>query len=629
MNFSNFQSSKQLSFSSVQSSLCVEYQTENALSPRLIASDEYINSIEDTFSVNLPSELKSKVPPVLKAFGFDTNATNSLDTSSVEKRYELASEISAWLLRNAEISTCQYPQNLGAWDDCIQKYIQSITLKLYRRPITSEELGQLKGIYNSSTNAIPGLIGEVQGYVDSLDSNFVLSGWARDTSWEDRIVDIHIYAAGANESLQFVTRVWTGNARPDVNAYFGIEGNHGWSVQVPAKYADGKSRTFYVFAIGKSANPQLSGSGKTMAGTAYSNKNLKTRPSIYASEGLTHVLTKILSSPQFLLNTTSYELNSPYHWAARIGTLARRSVPDAKLLELASKGQLGSQEAIKSEIARGIDEKTVRFVDSFFGQLQGYRDISSTQVNATLLQSLQSESQKVAKTLISKNMPLSKWLKPGFSVLNSTLSKHYEIPLLPGNAESSGWEITQTENRGGLLNQGSFALATSADNSRTEVIRRGRNVLATLLCEEIQTPSPELFNAIQDSIHHIDANLPVEKQLEVHRSTSESCYKCHSQMDPIGLGLQNLDYTGKWRSKYSNGHPINTAGNLLGTDFSGPEQLTDLIASDARFPKCFEKQVSYYASVVPGSCSGSEISENTGVKDIIVETLTKAVMAGQ
>jgi hypothetical protein len=35
----------------------------------------------------------------------------------------------------------------------------------------------------------------------------------------------------------------------------------------------------------------------------------------------------------------------------------------------------------------------------------------------------------------------------------------------------------------------------------------------------------------------------------MHRSKPE-CYGCHQKMDPLGLGLENYDPSGKWRETY-------------------------------------------------------------------------------
>jgi hypothetical protein len=52
-----------------------------------------------------------------------------------------------------------------------------------------------------------------------------------------------------------------------------------------------------------------------------------------------------------------------------------------------------------------------------------------------------------------------------------------------------------------------------------------------------------------------------------------SCASCHAQFDPLGLGLENFDATGRWRGTDA-GVPIDASGTFTdGTSFRGPAQL--------------------------------------------------------
>jgi len=68
-------------------------------------------------------------------------------------------------------------------------------------------------------------------------------------------------------------------------------------------------------------------------------------------------------------------------------------------------------------------------------------------------------------------------------------------------------------------------------------------------------------------------NLSTREKLNAHRN-NQICATCHRMMDPIGLGLENFDWIGRWRENESNGKAIDSSGQLpTGERFSGPVEL--------------------------------------------------------
>ena len=53
------------------------------------------------------------------------------------------------------------------------------------------------------------------------------------------------------------------------------------------------------------------------------------------------------------------------------------------------------------------------------------------------------------------------------------------------------------------------------------------------------------------------------QKLEQHRMAGSSCAACHQVMDPVGLGLENFDGVGAYRTMEV-GLPIDASGNLDG-----------------------------------------------------------------
>ena len=65
--------------------------------------------------------------------------------------------------------------------------------------------------------------------------------------------------------------------------------------------------------------------------------------------------------------------------------------------------------------------------------------------------------------------------------------------------------------------------------------------------------------------------------LNEHRA-SPTCAACHDVIDPIGLGLENYDWLGRWREVGDDGRPVDASGVLpSGEAFDGPAELRRLL----------------------------------------------------
>ena len=91
------------------------------------------------------------------------------------------------------------------------------------------------------------------GWLDSVDSGYV-SGWSYDPDNPSLSNDVHIYIGGPAGSGAAGYAVTANQPRPDVNQAFGISGDHGFSFQIPAQYANGHQYAVYAYGIDTGAN---------------------------------------------------------------------------------------------------------------------------------------------------------------------------------------------------------------------------------------------------------------------------------------------------------------------------------------------------------------------------------------
>jgi hypothetical protein len=87
-------------------------------------------------------------------------------------------------------------------------------------------------------------------YVDGVSTCGSVYGWAFDQDNTGASIQVHIYRGGqAGGGGVLVGNVTANGSRADVNAAFGISGNHGFNFAIPPEDMDGNDKTYYVYAI--------------------------------------------------------------------------------------------------------------------------------------------------------------------------------------------------------------------------------------------------------------------------------------------------------------------------------------------------------------------------------------------
>jgi hypothetical protein len=90
--------------------------------------------------------------------------------------------------------------------------------------------------------------GDPIGWLDSVSSDCKLNGWSFVKDNPPVTVNVEVYLDGPKGTGKLVATTATNIFRPDVNSYFGIDGNHGYAAAIPQIYHDGKSHSIYVYA---------------------------------------------------------------------------------------------------------------------------------------------------------------------------------------------------------------------------------------------------------------------------------------------------------------------------------------------------------------------------------------------
>jgi Protein of unknown function (DUF1592)/Protein of unknown function (DUF1588)/Protein of unknown function (DUF1587)/Protein of unknown function (DUF1595)/Protein of unknown function (DUF1585) len=320
--------------------------------------------------------------------------------------------------------------------------------------------------------------------------------------------------------------------------------------------------------------------------------------------GLKGAFKAVLLDPSFVYHvelgnptsTAATPLND-YELASRLSYFAWSTMPDSQLMAAADAAKLapvGSD--FDTQVERVLsDPKAQAFINRFSSQWLSIQDVSLVAPSDTLyptfdqslLSSIAPETTLFFQSLVNDALPLKTLLLADFSFVNARLATEYGLP-----GGQTGFVKTSLKGtpRIGFLTQDTFLTVTSQPD-RTSPVKRGNWVLEHLLCDPPPSPPPNVPMLVTPTP---DSGLTVRAALEKHRS-NPFCATCHTLMDPIGLGLENFDAIGAYRTQ-DNGQAVDASGTMPdGTMFSGAAQLANILASDPRYASCVAKQVLTYA----------------------------------
>ena len=321
--------------------------------------------------------------------------------------------------------------------------------------------------------------------------------------------------------------------------------------------------------------------------------------------GVGAALAGMLTSPNFLFRIDSPLAGRPdqvdaYSKATRLSFLLWNSTPDEALLAAAASGALDRPEALASEVDRLM--ASPRFGDgvrAFFTDYLQLDDIdvlskdtllfpafTSSVANATREQTLRT----INDLLVERNGDFRDLFTSRRIAMTRELGPLYDIPVA-----RQGWyihEFPEGDPRVGLISHASM-LALHSHPGRTSPTLRGKALSEVLLCEKVPSPPANVnFAVVQD------VNNPTLKttraRLQAHLD-DEECASCHKRMDPLGLGLEQFDGAGKFRTS-EHGERIDVTGTFNSKPFNGVAQLGQLFHDDPQVSACLVKSFWRFAN---------------------------------
>jgi hypothetical protein len=309
-------------------------------------------------------------------------------------------------------------------------------------------------------------------------------------------------------------------------------------------------------------------------------------------ESIKQALKAVLVSPRFLFRMErqpagkGIEPLDHHDIAARLSYFLWGTMPDEELTDLARTAKLHDPAALSQQVDRMLDDPRSRtLADAFMGQWLGTKEVGGRVVPLlTELQhyytpevaaELRQEPVLLFQYLLADNRSMLELLTADYSFLTERLARFYQVDDKLAVKGDSFRKVTWPDDRrAGVLGMAGVLAMTSHYRMSSPVLR-GAWVLDTLLGTPVPPPPPDVPPLEQSTRN--EKGLTMRQILARHREDA-TCATCHNVMDPIGFGLENFDWMGRWRETETNGTPVDATGSLpSGEKFTGPAGLRQVL----------------------------------------------------
>ena len=335
---------------------------------------------------------------------------------------------------------------------------------------------------------------------------------------------------------------------------------------------------------------------------------------------LKEALALVLASPRFLYLVESQPSTPlPVEHQERSGNLSANDLairlsyflwgapPDRDLRVVASSGALRERSVLKQQTDRLLDDpRSAGFVRPFLHQWLRIDRLDFFRFSNALYPKFDLSTKEAARSevyesfafVLRENRSLRDLLKADYVVADGVLANYYGLEGVTGDPFRPV-KLPEGSPRGGLLGMAAIH-AMGSNGEQTSPVERGAWVLRKLLND----PPPPAPANVPQLTRLEDKLLTTRERLLMHQEQAQ-CASCHRRIDPIGLGLENFDAAGQWRTRDTYARaglgrktwPIDPSGAFHnGPTFASFHELRDLIhARDDDFARGFSTALVEYA----------------------------------
>ena len=326
-----------------------------------------------------------------------------------------------------------------------------------------------------------------------------------------------------------------------------------------------------------------------------------------AANGFRLVVEAMLQSPFFLYH---YDVGAtgtpqagtvaitPYELASRLSYFLWNTMPDDTLFARAADGTLVTDSVLQSEVQRMLtSDKAATTIALFHRQWLGVSDLLDQTKSTTAYPSY--NAQLGTAMLAELDMFSDYVVRQGDGLLSTLLTSNVAFPQgglfnLYGVSQPAGFTVgmpvtLDATQRAGLLTQAAF-LTRWAHPDQTSPVHRGKLVRLNVMCGYVPPPPVNVNTTPPPAT----AATSTRARFAQHDS-DPNCATCHLLMDPIGLGFENFDGIGAFRTMDGN-VPVDATGNIVmagpGLDgtFNGAVELANRLAGSDIVSNCMVSQ---------------------------------------
>ncbi|HRI63252.1 MAG TPA: DUF1592 domain-containing protein [Polyangium sp.] len=324
--------------------------------------------------------------------------------------------------------------------------------------------------------------------------------------------------------------------------------------------------------------------------------------------GLEYAIAAMLQSPHFLYRPQVGEADpatpgqlryTSLEMASRLSFFLWNSTPDDALLNAAAKGYLVDDLGLAEEIDRMLaSPKAHDGLRAFVTDWLKLRELDNLNKDPTLFTYFSPELGPAAREetlrlfehiVFELDTDIRDIVTTRQTFVNPKLASMYMI-LSPEDEGFSLVEFPSDSPRVGLLGHVSILALNSHPRSTSSTLR-GKFIRESLLCDVIPPPPANVNTGLPEPS---PTARTLRERMQPHLQ-DPVCKSCHTLMDPIGLGLENFDSIGRYRTKEVDAI-IDASGNLDGVNFKDARALAKVIHDSDKFAPCIVRKVFSYAT---------------------------------
>jgi hypothetical protein len=330
-----------------------------------------------------------------------------------------------------------------------------------------------------------------------------------------------------------------------------------------------------------------------------------------AMKGFQTVVEAMLQSPFFLYHDDTFVSPGgaqhpsvaplpldPYALASRLSFFLLGSTPDEELMTAAEQGKLSSLADRAAQVRRLLEsEPASETIGQFHRQWLGVADLPSVDRDTTKYPTF---SPDLATAAYEETKAFTNYvLRQGNGKLSTLLTSNLAFPTgalfqVYGATPPAGYQagtpvMLDPTLRAGLLTQAAF-LMKHAHPDQTSPVHRGILVRENLLCGKISPPPPTLVVTVPP----VTAATSTRQRFSQH-DADPVCGACHKDIDPLGMGFENYDAIGQYRTMDGLG-PVDASGAFtnvradLAGPFTGAVQMAQALAESSEVADCVSRQ---------------------------------------